>query len=437
MVSPGPDQSNREERIARIVRGIEERLRRALPEGPQTLDEIEEVTEQIGEEIKREIQQEILDALGTGYGGTTVLCSCGGMSRFKADNVRMVVTLHGEQAVARAYYYCSGCKRGVHPLDRVLGLGRGQCSVRVRALACRFASYLPYAVAARELEMVCGVRLSASSVQRLAKATGKALAAEWAERQKRLWEHPTDPKGRAPEQLHISMDGVMAHVGGSWREVKLGVCYERAQAKGPRHSVYYATLASSVQFGQRLRTLGWVACEPRCRKVAVVADGSDWIWQEAGKYFTQRVQILDFFHASEHLYALARARFGERSPQVGEWTDVQKGLLLEDKVAEVIADIKAWEPNTQEGLEVKRKELGYFTTHSHRMRYKTFRDAGYHIGSGVMESSCRWVVQQRMKGAGMRWSEQGAEQMLHLRTAWCSRSHKDLLNAARSSILHA
>ncbi len=217
MVDPKSKNSDREERIARILRAVEERLRKELPEGPQTLDEIEETTEQLGEEIKREIQQEILDFHGTGYDGKRLACSCGGISRYKADNVRLLVTLHGEQAVARAYYYCSLCKRGFHPLDNILGLGRGQCTVRVRALACRFASYLPYAVAARELEMVCGVSLSASSVQRLAKATGQALSDEWAQRQRRLWSDPTEPKGRAPEQLHISMDGVMAHVGGKWR----------------------------------------------------------------------------------------------------------------------------------------------------------------------------------------------------------------------------
>ncbi len=183
--------------------------------------------------------------------------------------------------------------------------------------------------------------------------------------------------------------------------------------------------------------LGWVAGEPKCRKVAVVADGSDWIWQEAGKYFTQRVQILDFFHTSEHLYALAHARFGEKNPDVEKWAHVQKERLLDDRVTEVIADISAWQPNTKDGQEVRRKELGYFTTHAKRMLYKTYREAGYHIGSGVMESSCRWVVQQRMKGAGMRWSQNGAEQMLHLRTAWCSRSHKDLINATKAAVLHA
>ena len=179
------------------------------------------------------------------------------------------------------------------------------------------------------------------------------------------------------------------------------------------------------------------AGEPRCRKVAVVADGSDWIWQETGKYFTQRVQILDFFHVCEHLWTLADARFGEVGPERAEWVHQQKGRLLEDKVETVLADIRAWQPSTKAAEETQRKELAYLTKHARRMRYKSFREAGYHIGSGVMESSCRWVVQQRMKGSGMRWSSRGAECMLQLRTAWCSRSHANLMAAAQSAVLHA
>jgi hypothetical protein len=438
----------REERIARILRSVEEQLRREFPDAPQTLDEIERSAEQLGEQIKREIQHEMLDLCGTGYCGKFIPCSCGGTARFKSVPVRSVVTLHGEEPLARAYYYCSACRRGRYPLDDVLKLGTGQCSTHVRALACRFASYLPFALATRELEMVCGVKLSASSVQRIAKQTGRQLLQDWQERIRqpaRQQMQQVEAMKRIPQQLHISMDGVMAHVDGAWREVKLGVCYERAGGsageKGPTKAsycaTYCATLSNSHEFGRQLRTLAHQAGEPRCRKVAVVADGSDWIWRETGKHFTQRVQILDFFHVCEHLWALANAHFGEGSPEASAWIHAQKGRLLENKVAEMLSEIRSWPPRTPAIAETQRKELAYLSKHAHRMRYKTFEDAGYHIGSGVMESSCRWVVQQRMKGSGMRWSSEGAESMLQLRTAWCSRSHNELMDAARSATLHA
>lgn len=437
--SKTPEQL-REERIARILRSVEEQLRRELPDSPQTLDDIERSAEQLGEQIKREIQHEMLDLCGTGYRGKAIPCSCGGTARFKTVSVRSVVTLHGEEPVARAYYYCSVCRSGRYPIDDVLRLGTGQCSTHVRALACRFASYLPFALAARELELVCGVKLSPSSVQRIAKQTGKELAREWEGRVQctaTQRQQQVEKLKQVPSQLHVSMDGVMAHVDGAWREVKLGVCYERASEKGPTRASYYATLSNSHKFGKGLRTLAEMAGEPRCRQVAVVADGSDWIWRETGKHFTQRVQILDFFHVCEHLWALANAHFGDGSPEASAWVHAQKVRLLENKVADVLSDIRAWQPLTYAAEETRRKELAYLAKHAHRMRYKTFRDAGYHIGSGVMESSCRWVVQQRMKGSGMRWSTDGAESILQLRTAWCSRSHADLIDASRSSMLHA
>lgn len=438
--TPKKPEQIREERIARILKSVEEQLRREFPDVPQSLDEIERTAEQMGEQIKREIQHEMLDLCGTGYCGKVVPCSCGGTARFKSVPVRLVLTLHGEEPVARAYYYCSACRSGRYPIDDVLQLGAGQCSTHVRALACRFASYLPFALAARELELVCGVKLSASSVQRVAKQTGQELAREWEERTERparQRQQEVEAVKRVPEQLHVSMDGVMAHVDGMWREVKLGVCYERATEKGPTKASYCATLSNSAQFGRRVRTLAHMAGEPRCRKVAVVADGSDWIWKETGKHFTQRVQILDFFHVCEHLWTLANSHFGDGSPDASAWVHEQKGRLLENGVSDVLSEIRSWQPRTPAAEETRRKELAYLTKHAHRMRYKSFQDAGYHIGSGVMESSCRWVVQQRMKGSGMRWSSAGAESILQLRTAWCSRSHSELMDATRSAMLHA
>lgn len=437
-------QQLREERIARILKSVEEQLRKDLPDVPQTLDEIEQAAELIGEQIKREVQHEMLDLCGTGYCGQVLPCLCGGKARFKSVTVRLVVTLHGEVPVGRAYYYCAACRQGRYPMDEALRLGSGQCSTHVRALACRFACYLPYALAARELELVCGVKLSTSSVQRIAKETGKAIGLEWEKWtqlpvKQRLQQ--VESMKDVAEQLHISMDGVMAHVDGAWREVKLGVCYERpnerANEKGLTKASYYATLSNSSEFGKRVRTLAHRAGEPRCRRVAVVADGSDWIWKETGKHFTQRVQILDFYHVCEHLWSLANSRFGEESTEASSWVHQQKGRLLENKVADVLSDIRAWVSGSPSAEETKRKELAYLTKHAHRMRYKTFQEAGYHIGSGVMESSCRWVVQQRMKGSGMRWSSAGAESMLHLRTAWCSRSHSELMDATRSAMLHS
>ena len=425
MALGSPHKDSREFVITRLVRAFEERLRRDFPDIPQTIDQIEEITQKIGDVTKQEIEQNILDAHGTGYTDALIPCSCGQMARYKCNSVRNLCTLHGEQSYSRAYYYCSKCKKGSHPLDQTLGLAKGQFSPRVRRLACHFATSMPFALAARELAKICRVKVSPSSVQRMFNDRGDNLIEANSVRQLDLNSNPRDPEGKAPKQMHISMDGVMIHAGGRWREVKLGVCYEREGDKGIGQSNYYATLAPSSQFGLHLKTLSWFACEPKCRKVAVIADGGEWIWQEVGKHFPGRVQILDYYHATEHLYAYAHARFEEKGPAMEEWVKLQKSRLLNDQVGTVISDMQGWQTGTDAHLEIRRKETNYFNTHSSRMLYKTLREAGYQIGSGVMESSCRWVVQQRMKGAGMRWSERGAERMLHLRTEWCGNKNED------------
>lgn len=425
----------REEQIARLVKAFEQRLRTRYPRNPQTLEEIERTAQEIGEHIKQEIQQEIVDAAGSGYGGQASPCRCGQPARFKGKVVRRIVSLHGELVLVRAYYWCARCKRGFCPLDRKLDLGRGQTSVSVRLLACRFASLLPFAKAAAELELVCGVHLSASTLQRIAKQTGKEMGRMWQEQQVDPLALEAAPAPMA-EQMHVSMDGVMAHVDGLWREVKLGVCYARGK-QGPTKASYYATLAGSQAFGRQVKILSLLCGEARCPRVAVVADGSAWIWQEAGKHYTCRVQILDFYHVSQHLYSVAAAGFGAESVAAKEWIALQQKRLKNDEGACVIAQIRSWQPDTEAGLQLQRKVLAYLQEHAHRMRYKSFAEAGYHIGSGVMESSCRWVVQQRMKGAGMRWGQEGAESMLQLRTACCSERHADVHQAARRAVLPA
>jgi hypothetical protein len=434
MPSEKKPDNDREEQIARLVRAYERRLREKYPPSAQTIDEMERTAQEIGEGVKQDIQQEQSDALGAGYQGKKITCACEGVARFKGQRERRIVTLHGDLLLNRAYYWCSRCRSGFCPLDATLRVPRGQVSVSVRALACRFSALLPYGKAARELELVCGVHLSNSTLQRISRQTGNELANEWRKRQEAVWAGSFEPTIKAPKQMHVSMDGVMAHVGGIWREVKLGVSFVRGK-KGPICDRYCASLLPSHEFGKALKTMSVFAGETLCRMVAVLADGSDWIWQESAKHFTTHTQILDFFHVTEHLWAVARTRFGHDKKAASDWIAIQKDRLLEREygAAEVIRDITDWQPDTDCGRDVRRTNLAYLINHQHRMKYKSFRSQGYHIGSGVMESSCRWVVQQRMKGSGMRWQTEGAEAMLHLRTAYCSNADADILSAARRS----
>jgi len=429
-----PKESDREARIQRILQEVEKQLRQSLPEPLQSLEKTEQEVWEIGEQLRQIIERETLASAGRGYVGSHTGCACGRFARYVGEYRRQLVTRNGNRLLHRAYYHCATCRRGFCPLDQQLGIGRSECTVAVQALAARFASYLPFAKAAEELDLVCGIRLSARTLQRVAQGVGAALAAEWREREERVWHgRAPDPAAR-PAQLHVTMDGVYVRIAKEWKEVKVGSVYERGPSGGVTRAQYYASRADSTVFGRRMRTVAHQEGIEFCRQVAGVGDGIDWIWQEMAKQFPQAQEILDLWHALDHLWEVARAR--ESEPEAAAaWMEEQKERLLTNRVSEVIGEIGGWEPKGAEAQELKRRVGNYLCHHEPRMAYQTYRERGFHLGSGVAEAGCKNVVQARLKGAGMRWSEAGAEAMLHLRAAWCSTGRTDFHAAARRAAL--
>ena len=429
-----PPDREREARLQRILREIEEKLRTSLPELDQSLEKIEQESLEIGRQVQEIVERETLESVGRGYLGSHAACACGAHARFVTQTARVLVTLNGVRRLRRAYYHCAACRKGFCPLDRQLELGGGESSVGVRALCARFASYLPFRKAAEELECVCGVRLSAGTVRREAEAVGCALAAAWEKKEQRLWAGKAPAPVARPVRLQIGMDGVMIRIGKEFKEVKLGEVSVPKVDGGVERIRYYATRAGAPALGRRMRTLGQEEGVSYCRHVGTLGDGIDWIWQEVGKHFPRSDETLDYCHAMEHLWEGAHARFG-KGEEAAAWIDQQQERLLEQEAggAAVIRAVRAWEAGTEEEVGVKRRLLEYLETHAHRMEYRQRRAQGYHIGSGVVEAACKSVVQARLKGVGMRWSEAGAEAMLHLRADWCSTGPSDFRPAARAA----
>lgn len=434
MKKPEPGPEEREAQIQRLLQQIEQRLRQSLPNGRQPLEKTEREVVEIGRQIRELIEEELLAPLDGGYVGAQAACRCGQPARYVADYERHVITLNGERHLLRAYYHCAACQQGFCPLDQLLALGRRQSSVGVRALVARLGSYLPQRQAAQELAALTGIQLSASTVAAEEGAVGAALQAEWAEAEQRLWAGKALRPPVCPPRLQISMDGVMVPIGKEWQEAKLGVAYQPQPEGGVASADYYATLADSVAFGRRLRTLAQQTGVEYCRAVAVVGDGAEWIWQESAKHFPQAVEILDYYHALEHLWTVGRACLADEGA-VQQWIAGVQEQLLQDQVRAVIREIARWEAPSAAAAEVQRRAVAYLRTHEHRMYYRTFRAQGFHIGSGVVEAGCKSVVQARMKGTGMRWSREGAEAMLHLRAAWCSTHRPDFTATARRAAL--
>jgi len=250
----------------------------------------------------------------------------------------------------------------------VWDLPRCEYTDGVAALAGRLCSYLPFQRAARELECHHGITLSVSTLERLSQRLGETIEQEWQRHQKQLWSAPDTLCSQiTPKQLHVSMDGVMIHVGREWREVKLGVAFQAERDQGALCHDFYATLQKSALFGKRVRVLAHLSGADRCAKVALLADGGKWIWQEGGKYFSNKVQILDCYHALQHLWQVAHSRYGEHSGQASDWMTIQSDRLQADEIDAVIADIARWRPRAADKQQVRYTNLEYLRTHRSRM----------------------------------------------------------------------
>jgi hypothetical protein len=214
-------------------------------------------------------------------------------------------------------------------------------------------------------------------------------------------------------------DGGLGKLVCRYGEAKVGVVYQTEQQDGwdagIRWCAYTATLQKVEAFTPAFVALARAHGSDRAREVVLLGDGAEWIWNLAARHFPQAVQIVDYWHMTEHLYAVANAQFGAGSEAARAWVQECQWDLEHDLPLCVLNRIAAWAPLTAADQEVRDREYGYFAKNQERMRYGSFLARGYHIGSGTVESGCRRLVTQRLKGGGMHWREETAEAVLAIR----------------------
>jgi len=220
------------------------------------------------------------------------------------------------------------------------------------------------------------------------------------------------------EVLYVEADGSMLLTRDEgWKEVKVGRMFTSGSCVDPngnlswiRHSQYVAHLGKSKDFTGQMDTL--IESYGRLgKRLVFIADGGAWIKNWIEDAFPEAVSILDYYHVCEHLHQFANTVFSDEA-ELKKWADEQKGLLLQSKTAEVIANIKQRDCKSKEAMSL----INYYTSNTERMDYNAYKGIGAGlIGSGAIESAHRTLVQKRMKQSGQRWSNKGAQNMLNLR----------------------
>lgn len=211
---------------------------------------------------------------------------------------------------------------------------------------------------------------------------------------------------------------------GQWAEVRT-VAISDALTRGGREGMPTTSPTSrslcSAQTFIRQATLPWYSRGlARADTVVAVMDGADWLQAFLDAHCPTAVRILDFPHAVEYLAKAAQAAFGAGSREASVWLDEWAPRLKREEPEVVLEAIRRLPMPTEEARAVQAQVLGYLTKRRAQITYKQFQEAGYPIGSGMVESANKLVVETRLKGAGMHGARRNVTPMLALRGITCS-----------------
>ncbi len=346
------------------------------------------------------------------------------------------MTVFGAITIQSAYYHCQQCGRGYHPWRETLGLSAGSLTPGGEELASLAGVLGSFADGAeRVLRKLSGVRLSESTIERITEAAGQRVAAQL-EAGEALgptvsWPWQKDAMGRPCAYVSVDATGVRQQgPGGTRADGKMAYVAMVYNARSehdstqppPRQVRYLSGFYDFQTLGRQLHrealAVGWTAAEQQI----AISDGGNGLEDFFRTYFPKAVCVLDFWHAKEYLVELAKTLYPNDEPLRRSWTDNACHRLKHEGGPTVRAWLETLDVNSAsaEAREIHRQTTQYFRNHEHRMDYPRYVRNGWQIGSGPVESACKTVVGNRLKGGGMRWGRVGADAVCHLRGLYLS-----------------
>jgi hypothetical protein len=330
------------------------------------------------------------------------------------------------------------------PLDAQLGIHEIHWSEAVARQAVWLYGHVEDDLAEQILNQIGGIAISDTSVWRRAQKWGEQMRlAEKARAtaavglpQKGALIRGTVPHDRP---MGVGMDGGMVNIRDEgWKEIKVGTVFEIEQRTAPdpvtqeavaqAHAVqnsYVAVFGGPTALGRVLWAEAVRREFPEAGDSIVVSDAAAWIWNVTGEHFSTSRQLVDWFHAKEHLYTAGKALYGEGTPQTQKWVKRMETPLYQGHAAEMAIQLKALAKTHRRTAKVLRGEAGYFERQQRRMQYLETREDGFPIGSGMVESGIK-QFHARLTGPGMRWSHEGMDRILPIRAAILSKRFDQL-----------
>ena len=322
--------------------------------------------------------------------------------------------------------------KGFFPLDRELELLPGILTPYGYECLVRLASWMPFEKAVELFEAFMEIRISKSLGRRYTEAAGVAYVDLQTEEVERI-ERETPAAATGADKLQVSADGAMVPlVHGQWSEVRtvvIGEVQPKVEEQGEwvvhtRNLSYFSRKVSAEEFTR----LALVETQRRgvenAKEVGALMDGSDWLQGFSDYHCPKAVRILDFPHAAEHISPIGEYLWGKGTPEMKQWVSERLHQLKHVGPDGLLTEFRNLQKEHPDEKAVSGN-LAYLEKRESQMQYPQFQAQGWPIGSGIVESGNKLVVEVRLKGAGMHWAEANVNPMLALRNILCSDRWKE------------
>lgn len=378
--------------------------------------------------------------------GPLLSCRCGGQARFAGRRTKQVQSVLGPLRLERAYYHCSSCGHGLCPRDRHLGIENTSLSPALTRMTGTVGALVSFQEGSELLTELAGVAVDAKQVERSAEALGEEIAED-----ERSQVEPCDDLP-LPQTLYLGIDGTGIPLraeelagclgkqpdgSAKTREVKLCAVWsaEARDEEGTpirdQGSVTYSAALESAStldtarerspFAERVWREATRRRFDQAKRRVVLGDGAPWIWNLVQELLPEALQIVDRFHAKQHLSDLGKALYGFTHPRASQWATRRQEELDAGRFRALLAAIRRQVPRSEEA----RRCLHYFQTNRHRMRYPEFHAQGLCTSTGVVEAGCKVAIGTRLKRAGMHWTVRGSNAIIALRCSKLSGRFQD------------
>jgi Uncharacterised protein family (UPF0236) len=419
---------------------LEDRMQDAKP----TLEELTQAIFALRQELTHEVTEGLVErAHRVTMEQRTAPCpQCGQTLSARGPQDRAVETLVGVIRLRRPYFYCERCQLGNAPLDTALGLTQRRKQPDVQKAAVKLTKELPYETACELFAELTGLPLSTHTAHEVTQEVAAGLGVlEVAPTQEeiaarvaavatgRTWRPimvlaidgahiPTRPeaaKGHRPG--HQQGRAKRAQWTGEWREAK-GFRFYLIDGERIVQVLSWHQVQTDEELAAALRQVKTAGLIPEAQvRLCVIADGARWIWKQTHELFPSAVEMLDYYHCSEHLYKVAALQYGAHQERPYAWYEAALTRLFWGEVASVIWGLQRMQPTDAQAAAEITKLIGYLQYHQERLDYRFARKGGYPIGSGGIESANKFICHVRLKRSGAWWYVENANQMLALRCA--------------------